>query len=87
MRFNPSTSDLAGVPHATLQRWLGEAQEALHQLSIGGLPQALSYGQGESTKSVTYTRAEMASLRAHIASLKAQLGIHDRSRRAIRPIF
>lgn len=85
--FNPATSDLAGVPEATLQQWLLEAQTALHQLSVGGKPEAVAYTQGAANKSVTFTRANIADLQQHIAALKAQLGIHSRSRHAITPFF
>jgi hypothetical protein len=87
MRFNPATSDLAGIPRPTLEQWLREAQTALHELSIGGKVEAAAYTQGEGSKSITFTRGDMAQLRAHIAALKAQLGVRDHSRRAIRPYF
>jgi hypothetical protein len=81
-----ATSDLAGIPVETLQRWLREAQEALHDLATGGKAKAVLYGQGDGTKSVTFTAANMAGLRGYISELKAQLGI-GRGRRALEPIF
>jgi hypothetical protein len=87
MTFDPRTSDLAGIPEATLRKWLLDAQTALHDLSIGGKPQSVSYGQGDGSKAITFTPATIGVLNAHIAALKAQLGIHGRSRHAITPLF
>jgi hypothetical protein len=85
--FDAATSDLAGIPVATLQQWLLEAQTALHQLSVGSKAETVGYTQGDSSKSVTYTRATLATLQAHITALKRQLGIPSRSRHAITPFF
>lgn len=82
--FDPMTSDLAGVPDATLRAWLLQAQTALHELSTGGKVASASYSQGEGGKSVTFTQAQLPALRAHIAALKAQLGMVTRPRRALR---
>lgn len=82
--FDPSTSDLAGVAPATLQLWLGQAQQALHELSIGAKAVTVSYAQGEGSKSVTFTPASVPQLRAHIAALMAQLGMTTRARRPVR---
>jgi hypothetical protein len=81
------TSNLAGVPPATLQQWLVDAQTALHLLSIGGKPETVAYAQADGSKSVTYTRANLAQLQAHIVALQAALGLRSRSRRAITPFF
>jgi hypothetical protein len=81
-----SKTDLAGVSTATLQQWLADAQQALHDLSIGGKPVTVTYTQGDGQKSVTYTRAEAGALRGYIEELKAQLGITC-GRRPIRPFF
>lgn len=76
---------LIGVPPATLQHWLAQAQQALQNLSIGGQPQTVSYSQGAGQRSVTYTRANSADLRAWIAELQTALGAGQR--RAIGVVF
>lgn len=73
---------LLGVPTTTLQTWLGQAQQALQDLMTGAKPITLSYAQGEGTRTVTYTRAQLPQLRAWIGELQAALGTGHR-RRAI----
>ncbi|OVE45615.1 hypothetical protein CBW21_22420 [Chromobacterium violaceum] len=58
---------------------------ALHRLSTGALGESYSYTQGDGTKSVTYTRANLAQLQQHINDLMYALGM--RRRRPIRPVF
>ncbi len=79
---DPDSLDLAGVDEATLRAWLLEAQAALHKLAVGAQPITVMYAQGDGTKSVTYSPARMPALVAHIAALKAQLGI-GRGRRPL----
>jgi len=81
--FDVSKSDLTGVDRATLQQWLGDAQQALHDLTVGGKPESVSYAQGEGSRAVTYTRADVGKISAYIALLKAALGI-SRGRRPVR---
>ena len=81
--FNPATSDLTGIPSETLLQWLSEAQTAQHNLMTGAQGENYAYTQGDGSKSVTYTRANIGQLTAYIQSLKAQLGI-SRGRRPIR---
>jgi gpW len=81
--FDPTTSDLAGISTATLQQWLSDAQQAMHDLMTGAKGENYSYTQGDGSRSVTYTRASIPQLRAYISELKAQLGI-SRGRRPIR---
>lgn len=66
---------LIGVPTATLQQWLSEAQAAYHQLLTGGRAQVVTYGQGDGQKSVTYNRANAGQLLAWIQMLQQALGI------------
>lgn len=82
MRFDPSGTILAGVPNATLQQWLNEAQTAYAALVTGGKPQSVSYDG----KSVTYTIATRGDLENWIGLLQRCLGI-GRGRRALRPYF
>lgn len=85
MQFRPRTNNLTGVPPATLQQWLAAAQMSLNQLSTGAKLEVASYTQGDGTKSVTYTRANLGELQMYIQELQYALGL--RRRRAIRPIF
>lgn len=57
------------VDATTLQRWLDEAREALHRLSIGRQSVRLMI-EGEL---VEYNRTNIQDLRSHIANLTAQL--------------
>ncbi len=82
MRFDPSQTSLAGVPTATLQQWLSDAQATLHALNLG---QRIVTGTYDG-KSVTYTEADRAFLEAWIYLLQRQLGL-VRPRRALTPYF
>lgn len=83
--FTPRLNNLSGVPKATLEQWLRESQQALHDLSTGAKGESFSYTQGDGAKSVTYTRTDIGALQAHINALLYALGM--RRRRAIRPVF
>lgn len=87
MRFNPNTSIFAGMPRCDLERALREAQRAYMELSTGERVQTAAYTQGDGTKSVTYTPAQLPNLTALIRELQAQLGIVRRARRAMRPVY
>ena len=76
---------LLGVAPATLQAWLGQAQQALQSLSTGALTVTVGYAQGDGHRQVTYSRANMADLRAWIGELQAALGVGRR--RAIGVVF
>lgn len=84
--YDPTTSDLANVPRLMLVQWQLEAMTALHQLSTGQKGESYSYTQGDGSKSVTYTRANINDLRAWLAKLNAQLGMNS-GRRPMRVIF
>ena len=87
MRFNPQTSIFAGMPREELQRALLEAQRAYIELSTGARVHGAAYTQGDGTKSVTYTPAQLPQITALINELQAQLGIVRHARRAIRPVY
>jgi hypothetical protein len=87
MRFDPSTSLLAGRPTAQLQADLARLQQAYIDLSSGNKGQSFSYTQGDGAKTVTYTPANIGQLVITIRQIQAQLGIIDRPRRAIPVIF
>jgi hypothetical protein len=82
----PIAGSFVGVPAATLQLWLTDAQTARHQLTTGARPQVIAYGQGDGTKAVTYTRANIADLDNYIASLMRALGLGGK-RRAVGVAF
>lgn len=67
---------------AILQQRLTEAEAALHRLSTGSHAEEIRYAAGPASRSVRYTAANMADLRAYIADLRRQLGLSSR-RRAI----
>ncbi|MDE1901509.1 MAG: phage head-tail adapter protein [Alphaproteobacteria bacterium] len=87
MAYNPQTSILAGRDTATLQADLATAQQAYIDLTTGKKGENYSYTQGDGSKAVTYTRANLAQLVALIRQLQAQLGIVSRGRRPIRFMF
>lgn len=87
MRFDPSTSILAGMDTSTLQSRLAQAQQAYMDLSTGAKGESFSYTQGDGAKAVTYTKADLGALTQLIRLLQAQLGIIERPRRAIHPSF
>ena len=76
----------SGLPTATLQQFLTQAQTALNNLLNGGQPQVVSYGEGSGQKSVTYARTNEWALRRHIRELQQLLGQAPR-RRAGFPVF
>ncbi|HHT8903052.1 TPA: gpW family head-tail joining protein [Burkholderia cenocepacia] len=53
----------------------------------GAQEESLSYTQGDGTRSVTYTRANLAQLASAIQLMQAQLGIVACPRRAMRITF
>lgn len=58
-----------GVPRATLQQWLTQAQQALQDLTVGGKAEVVGYAQGDGTKNVTFTRAQVPLLQMRIQEL------------------
>lgn len=82
VRFNQNNSVLVGIPRATLQQYLVNAQIAYNALMTGGKAVSVAY-EG---KSVTYTQAQKADLLEYIEMLNAALG-NSRPRRALRPVF
>ncbi len=82
--FDPATSLLAGRSTAQLRADLAAAQQAYLDLSTGAKGESFSYTQGDGSKSVTYTRANLAQLSALIQMLQQQLGIVTVARRPVR---
>lgn len=74
--------EFIGVSTDTLQAWLTQCQQALQDLTVGGKPESVSYAQGDGSKAVTYTRADISQLEQRIRNLGRALGLVGR-RRAI----
>ncbi|HEX7906849.1 MAG TPA: gpW family head-tail joining protein [Paraburkholderia sp.] len=85
--FNPNTSVFAGMSNPVLQQALTSAQTALIALQSGQKIVSASYGQGDGTKSVTYTQANVGELTMLIRQLQLQLGVIHRARRRMRVAF
>ena len=86
-RYDPNKSIFAGMDTGTLQTMLTNAQQAYTKLCMGSRGETFSYTQGDGAKSVTYTKANLGDLVMLIKQLQAQLGIIERPRHAIRPVF
>jgi hypothetical protein len=80
--FDPNKTILAGIPRATLQQYLADAQAAYASLMAGGRPVSVGY-EG---KTVTYSAANRGDLENWIGLLQRQLGMNC-GRRAIRPYY
>ena len=85
------TSILDGVDVATLQTRLAGLQQAYLDLSSGAKGESYSYTQGDGSKSVTYTRANLAQLTQAIIALQTQIdrlsGICRNRRPPLRAFF
>ena len=84
--YSQANSDLVGVPQATLQAWLLQAQTAMNELAIGQRVAQVSYSQGTGNRMVTYKQSDMGVLRGYIQELKAALGLSC-GRHPITPFF
>jgi hypothetical protein len=74
MSDQPSLMD--GLPLATLQQWLVQAQTARNAMMSGQQVVDASYQQGDGMKRVTYRRDknDIANLTAYIGELMAAIG-------------
>ena len=75
---------LSGFSQTALKTALANAQQAYLDLSTGVKGESFSYTQGDGSKSVTYTRAELPQLAALIRQLQQQLGMLRHARRPMR---
>lgn len=83
--MNADTRSLfAGMSRAQLLAALNTLQTAYLSLAAGGLGESYTYTQGDGSKSVTYTRGNIALMAATIAELQQLLGITRRARRPIK---
>jgi hypothetical protein len=73
----------AGWSVTDLQAALRSAEQALIDLSTGAKGEVFAYTQGDGSKSVTYTRANIGNLSALIMQLKQALGLCGGRRRPI----
>lgn len=85
-------SVLDGMDLATLQGQLTAMQTALLALQTGSLTVSVSYSQGDGSRSVTYSQANIGSLTQAILSVQQQIDILNgvagpRRRRPIMPVF
>jgi hypothetical protein len=72
------------MPPDVLRAALAAAQAAYMKLATGAQGVSFSYTQGDGTRSVTYSAANLANLAALIKQLQQQLGIICRGRAPIR---
>ena len=75
-------SDSISVPLANrdvLLARLANAEAAYDLLVTGQQVSVASYGQGDGSKMVTYTRSSATTLAAYIATLRRQLGARTRA--------
>lgn len=77
------TGVLSGLTDDQLQLALTNAQQAYIALISGSKGESFSYSQGEGSRSVTYTRANLGQLTALIRQLQQQLGLIHRARRPV----
>ncbi|KTT24253.1 phage head-tail adapter protein [Pseudomonas oryzihabitans] len=85
--MTPGSGLFAGMPREQLQKMLTRAQQDYADISSGAKVESASYTQGDGTRSVTYTRTNLAQLVNLIQMLQQQLGIVARPRRPLRPVF
>jgi hypothetical protein len=84
-QFDGTQSVFAGMSNTVLQGFLASAQTAMINFQLGSKAETVSYAQGDGgTKSVTYTRNNLANLVQLVRALQLQLGIIQRGRRAVR---
>jgi hypothetical protein len=87
----PRTSILDGVDITTLQNNLAMLQQAYLNLSAGNKGESFTYAQADGSKSVTYTKANIADLVQTIISVQTQIdrlqGVRQNRRPAMRPFF
>lgn len=87
MRYDPSKTILAGMDTAVLTANLAKLQQIYLDLSSGQKGESFSYAQGDGSKAVTYSRANISQLTMAIRQLQAQLGVIEAPRRAMRVYF
>jgi hypothetical protein len=85
---DPATSVFAGMTTAQLRLALVSAQNAYLTLSTGGMRASISYTQGESSKSATFTKGDLGAISQLIRQLQWMLGLAPTARqRPFRFVF
>ncbi len=69
------TGPFAGMPVATLQAALLQAQNALIAAVTGVQPVTVEYAEGQGRRQVVYNRTNAEELRALVRDLRAALGM------------
>ncbi|MGY2732379.1 hypothetical protein ACVWYO_000053 [Sphingomonas sp. UYP23] len=82
-RYDPSKSLLAGMDTTILRQRLAQMQQDYLDISSGRKVESAGYAQGDGSKTVKYTAANLDQLSTVIRQLQAQLGIIPSPRRAI----
>ena len=80
----PRPTIFTGMSVPQLQQALLTLQQAYLDLASGMKGETYTYTQGDGSKSVTYTRANIATLAATIMELQQMLGIRCRARKPLR---
>lgn len=62
-----------GIPTATLQTWLTEAQTAMHALAVGG-KQVVQVALGD--KRVVFTPGDLGKLKSYIGQLQTAIAVN-----------
>jgi hypothetical protein len=91
MALGTRTSILDGVSVVALQTRLASMQQAYLDLTSGAKVEVASYAQGDGSKSVTYSRANIAALTQAILTVQSQIdqltGQRVNRRAPMRPYF
>ena len=80
-------AELIGVSDDTLRLWLAGCQQAIQDLTTGNKVQTAAYTQGDGSKAVTYTKADLPTLRGRAVMLAKALGLPIAMPRRMRPYF
>lgn len=86
------TSILDGIDVTVLQARLDQMQQAYLDLTSGARGESYSYTQGDGSKSVTYTRSNIADLTQAIITVQSQIDLLTTGQRInrrppVRPFF
>ncbi|HZR87882.1 MAG TPA: gpW family head-tail joining protein [Bradyrhizobium sp.] len=88
--FSPRVpAEFVGLNSTQLQTMLAQTQQALADLTTGGKVETAAYTQADGSKSVTYTRADLAALQQRVQMLANLVypGQGYGRRRPARPLY
>jgi hypothetical protein len=80
-------TELIGIDVPTLQKWLSEAQAALHSFRVGQKEVTVEITGGGQHRSVTFDKTNIAQLSIWISQLQRALGMRPRRRSALSVSF